>query len=185
MYDQSDDEKKCVGSVDPLFPKTNLLMNFEDKSMEDLSKTKTKVVVHGKTSFANVGKVGSVSVAFDNGPSSFSGKGAYILVPKSDNTQFVGDFTIEFRPDVAPIACASFVNLVQREFFDGLLFYRHSPVIRQAGNPFNDADVRDSTGTRGSRRRRVEVPARQQYTGLRRLWWHAWHLQRAGGRHRR
>ena len=57
-----------------------------------------------------------------------------------------GDFTIEFRPDIAPIACASFVNLVQRQFFDGLLFYRHSPVIRQAGNPFNDADVRWNCG---------------------------------------
>ncbi len=57
-----------------------------------------------------------------------------------------GDFTIEFRPDVAPIACASFVNLVQRKFFDGLIFYRHSPVIRQAGNPFNDANLRWNCG---------------------------------------
>lgn len=57
-----------------------------------------------------------------------------------------GSFTIQFRPDVAPIACASFVNLVQRGFFDGLLFYRHSTVIRQAGNPHNDADRRWNCG---------------------------------------
>lgn len=57
-----------------------------------------------------------------------------------------GDFTIEFRPDVAPIACASFVNLVQRGFYDGLEFYRHSPVIRQAGNPFNDDERRWNCG---------------------------------------
>lgn len=57
-----------------------------------------------------------------------------------------GAFTIEFRPDVAPIACANFVNLVQRRFYDGLEFYRHSPVIRQAGNPFNDDTQRWNCG---------------------------------------
>ena len=71
-------------------------MNFEDKSFKDLSPSNTKVVVHGKTSFVNAGKVGSVSVSFDNTKSGFSGAGAYILVPKSDETQFAGDFTIEF-----------------------------------------------------------------------------------------
>lgn len=82
--------------MDAFYAKNNMLMNFEDKSIKDLSASKTKVVVHGKTAFVNAGKVGSVSVAFDNSPSGFSGEGAYILVPKSDQTQFVGDFTIEF-----------------------------------------------------------------------------------------
>ncbi|MCP4836202.1 MAG: peptidylprolyl isomerase [Phycisphaera sp.] len=49
-----------------------------------------------------------------------------------------GEFTIELRPDAAPVSCANFVNLVQRGFFDGLPFYRHSRVIRQVGNPYGD-----------------------------------------------
>ena len=49
-----------------------------------------------------------------------------------------GEFTIELRPDAAPLSCANFVNLVQRGFFDGLPFYRHSTVIRQVGNPYGD-----------------------------------------------
>jgi peptidyl-prolyl cis-trans isomerase B (cyclophilin B) len=57
-----------------------------------------------------------------------------------------GDFRIELRPDVAPIACANFVNLVQRGFYDGLEFYRHSRVIRQIGNPWNDEEKRWSCG---------------------------------------
>jgi peptidyl-prolyl cis-trans isomerase B (cyclophilin B) len=59
-----------------------------------------------------------------------------------------GDFRIELRPDVAPVACASFVNLVQRGFYDGLEFYRHSRVIRQAGNPWNDETRRWECGYR-------------------------------------
>lgn len=57
-----------------------------------------------------------------------------------------GDFTMELRPDVAPRACASFVNLVRRGFYDGLEFYRHSRVIRQAGNPWNDEERRWNCG---------------------------------------
>ena len=49
-----------------------------------------------------------------------------------------GDFTIELRHEAAPVSCANFVNLVNRDFFDGLPFYRHSTVIRQVGNPHGD-----------------------------------------------
>jgi len=59
-----------------------------------------------------------------------------------------GDFRFELRPDVAPIACANFVNLVQRGFYDGLEFYRHSRVIRQTGNPWNDEAQRWDCGYR-------------------------------------
>lgn len=57
-----------------------------------------------------------------------------------------GDFTIEFRPEEAPLSCASFVNLVQRGFYDGQRFYRHSRVIRQAGNPWEDDQRRWDAG---------------------------------------
>lgn len=59
-----------------------------------------------------------------------------------------GDFTIELRPDAAPVSCANFVNLVQRGFFDGLPFYRHSTVIRQVGNPYGDEERPWSPGYR-------------------------------------
>lgn len=57
-----------------------------------------------------------------------------------------GNFTIEFRPEAAPLSCASFVNLVQRGFYDGQRFYRHSRVIRQAGNPWGDDQRRWDAG---------------------------------------
>ncbi len=57
-----------------------------------------------------------------------------------------GDFRIELRPDVAPVACANFLNLVRRGFYDGLEFYRHSRVIRQTGNPWNDESQRWNCG---------------------------------------
>ena len=53
-----------------------------------------------------------------------------------------GTFRFKLRPDRAPISCANFVNLVQRGYFEDLSFYRHSRVIRQVGNPFNDEDER-------------------------------------------
>ena len=53
-----------------------------------------------------------------------------------------GTFRFKLRPDRAPISCANFVNLVQRGYFEDLSFYRHSRVIRQVGNPFNDEDQR-------------------------------------------
>jgi peptidyl-prolyl cis-trans isomerase B (cyclophilin B) len=59
-----------------------------------------------------------------------------------------GDFRFLLRPDVAPVACANFVNLVQRRFYDGLEFYRHSRVIRQTGNPLNDENQRWECGYR-------------------------------------
>ena len=59
-----------------------------------------------------------------------------------------GDFTIELRPEAAPVSCANFVNLVQRGFFDGLPFYRHSTVIRQVGNPHGDEELRWEPGYR-------------------------------------
>ena len=59
-----------------------------------------------------------------------------------------GDFTIELRPEEAPISCANFVNLVQRGFYDGLPFYRHSTVIRQVGNPHGDETIRWQPGYR-------------------------------------
>jgi peptidyl-prolyl cis-trans isomerase B (cyclophilin B) len=59
-----------------------------------------------------------------------------------------GDFRFLLRPDVAPIACANFINLVQRGFYDGLEFYRHSRVIRQTGNPLNDENQRWDCGYR-------------------------------------
>ncbi len=57
-----------------------------------------------------------------------------------------GSFRIELRPDAAPVACANFINLVQRGFYDGLEFYRHSRVIRQVGNPWNDEETRWNCG---------------------------------------
>lgn len=50
-----------------------------------------------------------------------------------------GEFTIEFRPEAAPVSCANFINLVRRGFYDGQAFYRHSRVIRQAGNPWGES----------------------------------------------
>ncbi len=59
-----------------------------------------------------------------------------------------GDFRFLLRPDAAPVACASFINLVQRGFYDGLEFYRHSRVIRQTGNPLNDENQHWECGYR-------------------------------------
>lgn len=59
-----------------------------------------------------------------------------------------GEFIIELRPEEAPVSCANFVNLVQRGFFDGLPFYRHSTVIRQVGNPHGDESIRWDPGYR-------------------------------------
>ena len=57
-----------------------------------------------------------------------------------------GEILVRLRPDEAPVTCANFANLVERGFYDGLGFYRHSTVIRQAGNPFPDADDRWGPG---------------------------------------
>ena len=57
-----------------------------------------------------------------------------------------GEIRVRLRPDEAPVTCANFVNLVDRGFFDGLRFYRHSRVIRQAGNPYHDPERRWSPG---------------------------------------
>lgn len=57
-----------------------------------------------------------------------------------------GAFRFVLRTDRAPVSCANFVNLVDRGFFDGLDFYRHSRVIRQVGNPHNDDAVRFAPG---------------------------------------
>jgi peptidyl-prolyl cis-trans isomerase B (cyclophilin B) len=57
-----------------------------------------------------------------------------------------GVFRFVLRTDRAPVSCANFVNLVDRDFFDGLDFYRHSRVIRQVGNPYNDDALRYSPG---------------------------------------
>ena len=57
-----------------------------------------------------------------------------------------GAFRFVLRTDRAPVSCANFVNLVDRGFFDGLDFYRHSRVIRQVGNPYNDDALRYSPG---------------------------------------
>ena len=57
-----------------------------------------------------------------------------------------GFFRFVLRPDRAPVSCANFVNLVDRGFFDGLDFYRHSRVIRQVGNPHNDDAIRYTPG---------------------------------------
>ena len=48
-----------------------------------------------------------------------------------------GDITLELHTEDAPRLSANFVNLVQREFFNGLDFYRSSTVMRQTGNPWN------------------------------------------------
>ena len=52
-----------------------------------------------------------------------------------------GDIVIDLETDEAPVLCANFVNLVQRDFFDGLSFQRSSTVMRQAGNPY-ESDTR-------------------------------------------
>ncbi|MAH66592.1 MAG: hypothetical protein CMJ27_09440 [Phycisphaerae bacterium] len=57
-----------------------------------------------------------------------------------------GVFRFVLRTDRAPVSCANFVNLVDRGFFDGLDFYRHSRVIRQVGNPYNDDGLRFTPG---------------------------------------
>ncbi len=38
-----------------------------------------------------------------------------------------GDIVIELFPDKAPVTVASFVNLIQRKFYDGLIFHRVIP----------------------------------------------------------
>ena len=48
-----------------------------------------------------------------------------------------GTCTLELAHRDAPRLSANFANLVQRQFFDGLTFYRSSSVMRQAGNPYN------------------------------------------------
>lgn len=57
-----------------------------------------------------------------------------------------GDFTMELQTEAAPVSCANFVNLVQRGFFDGQSFYRHSTVIRQVGNPYETDERRWNPG---------------------------------------
>ena len=57
-----------------------------------------------------------------------------------------GAFTMELQTDAAPLSCANFVNLVQRGFFDGQSFYRHSKVIRQVGNPYASDERRWNPG---------------------------------------
>jgi len=47
-----------------------------------------------------------------------------------------GDFTIEFRPDIAPETVNSFVFLARDHFFDGIIFHRVEPgFVVQGGDP--------------------------------------------------
>ena len=93
------------------FTNVTLLLNFEGKSAKDLSDAHAGVVVKGdNVDFVDFAKVGTISASFDN---SMAGRcfpksaprsagvgcndhGSYLLVQKSHNTQFSGDFTIEF-----------------------------------------------------------------------------------------
>ena len=59
-----------------------------------------------------------------------------------------GTVTIELATKSAPRLAANFANLVTRNFFDGLTFYRSSTVMRQAGNPFNIEGTYYRTGYR-------------------------------------
>lgn len=59
-----------------------------------------------------------------------------------------GDIKLELRTEDAPRLCANFVNLVQREFFNGLDFYRSSTVMRQTGNPWNTEAITYDPGYR-------------------------------------
>lgn len=71
-------------------------------------------------------------------PATMADQGPLFATVETDR----GSFRFKLRTDRAPISCANFVNLVQRGYFDDLSFYRHSRVIRQVGNPFNDEDER-------------------------------------------
>jgi peptidylprolyl isomerase len=47
-----------------------------------------------------------------------------------------GTFTMQLLPDEAPLTCASFASLVQRGFFNGLVFHRVVPnFVVQGGDP--------------------------------------------------
>ena len=48
-----------------------------------------------------------------------------------------GTIVVDLATDRAPVLSANFANLVGRQFFDGLAFYRSSTVMRQAGNPYH------------------------------------------------
>lgn len=46
-----------------------------------------------------------------------------------------GEFTIQFRPAEAPVACANFINLIQRGYYTGQPFNGWTRVVRQATGP--------------------------------------------------
>ena len=78
-----------------------------------------------------------------------------------------GQFAIELRPDVAPLATANFVALARCGFYDGIGFHRIlAGFVAQAGDPNTDADREGSDPTRiGSGgppyRFEVELPPRE------------------------
>ena len=58
-----------------------------------------------------------------------------------------GDFTIELRGDIAPIATASFVSLARCGFFDGIWFHRVvAGFVIQAGDPGTKGQTGDFEG---------------------------------------
>ena len=65
------------------------------------------------------------------------------------STSISGQFTIELRPDVAPLATANFVALARCGFYDGIGFHRSlAGFVAQAGDPNTDADREGSDPTR-------------------------------------
>ncbi|MBL9141499.1 MAG: peptidylprolyl isomerase, partial [Phycisphaerae bacterium] len=52
-----------------------------------------------------------------------------------------GQFTIQLRTAEAPMACANFVNLVQRGYYNGQPFNGWTRVIRQATGPSGGGSV--------------------------------------------
>lgn len=50
-----------------------------------------------------------------------------------------GDFTIDLLPEKAPVTVANFLDLVRRDFYNGLFFHRVIPgFVSQAGDPRGD-----------------------------------------------
>ncbi len=63
-------------------------------------------------------------------------------VPENPRVTFSttrGDFQMELYPDKAPVTVANFLDLVQKDFYNGIYFHRVVPVyVVQAGDPRGD-----------------------------------------------
>jgi len=61
-----------------------------------------------------------------------------------------GDIVMQFYPDVAPITCASFLNLARSGFYNGTRFHRVVPgFVVQGGDPLSKDPNNPNAGTGG------------------------------------